>query len=171
MMVYRSLYKILAWVFFGIGVAFMVAGVIAVAVSGIPLVDFTLETDTEIVALIMGIMAAVMLLPAVIFAGMYVTYGRRIENLRSGGMKVDAIIDEVRPLFGYSYDSSCPFIIVCRWEHEGMVYIYRSEYISFNPTKYFADHDIKTMPIYVDRYNPKRYYMDINVLTRNVVLA
>jgi hypothetical protein len=165
------MYKIAAWVFLGIGIVLAAVTGILINVYEISISrSFQPHTDPEIAAMVLAILAVVMLILAACFAGVVAAYKRRENGLRAGGVKVEAAIDEVRAVLNVSTSTVQPYIIVCRWEHDGKVYIYRSEYLSFNPERYLADHGITTMTVYTDPYNPKRYYVDVN-LFKNVVVA
>jgi hypothetical protein len=165
------MYKIAAWVFFGIGIVFAAVAGILINVYKISINNlFRSHSDPEIAAMILAIMAVVMLILAACFAGVVAAYKRREDGLRAGGVKIEAAIDEVRAVLNVSTSTAQPYIIVCRWEHNGKIYIYRSEYLSFNPERYLADHGITTMTVYTDPYNPKRYYVDVD-LFKNVVVA
>ncbi|MDR0397099.1 MAG: hypothetical protein LBH66_07335 [Oscillospiraceae bacterium] len=171
-MVYWKMYRIVAWVFLGVGALLAIACACVMIFNGVSGSDlFAFETDAAIGAFVCAVMAAAFLLLAAVFGGVCAMYSRRAERLRAEGMKIEAVIDDIQPLYNYADMTTNPYVVVCRWEYDNKVYIYRSEYMRFNPTKYFEDHGIKTMTVYVDKYNPRRYYIDISELTKNVVLA
>ncbi|GHU70142.1 hypothetical protein AGMMS49992_01990 [Clostridia bacterium] len=173
-MVYRRVYKSLAWVFFGVGAGLALIGVIVGAALHVDTSELLrMESDGAAAAVALCLTGLPFLIIAVVFAIIAQAARRREDSLRASGNKIEAPIDSIGPLYNYGYNRSNAFIITCRWEgaDDGRVYVYRSEMLSFDPTGYLAEHGIKTMTIYLDRYNPKRYYMDVTAITKRVVIA
>lgn len=93
------------------------------------------------------------------------------KDLRESGEVVYGNYVETRLNFSYSVNNRHPYNIICKWNNpeDGKTYLYKSENIWFNPEPKIEDENITTFPIYVDSNNKKKYVVDIDKLTENIV--
>lgn len=101
--------------------------------------------------------------------GAMLTWGaarrRRAEWLRRNGTRVDATFQRVEPNESFSVNGRHPFRIVAQWldPARNEVHVFHSENLWFDPTEYVAE---GTIPVFVERGNPRRYVMDVSFLPR-----
>jgi len=172
---YRKPFIILGIVFGLIGAAFLIAGICVYAFipAGQWMNEFRFGTDAAVSSFVFLLIGAIFFVMGLIFFLVVAAVKRRQESLRSQGIRIDAAVDQVANVYWgqYNYGYRMPCTITLRWENQrdGKTYIYRSEPLSFNPENYMKDHHITTLPVYIDRENPKRYYVDVSQLTQNIV--
>lgn len=173
MQIYQRYYRICAIVFLSIGIAFFIPVIVIMAVNHLTLQDlFRFDTDPQIISFVFALMAIVLIAIGAVFAGVVKSMTARRDALRSGGLRVDAVIDDIRPLYEMAMTTySTPYVVICRYESNHVTYIYKSGPINYNPASFLTEHKITTLPVYIDRYNPKRYFVDDSMLTENVVIA
>lgn len=114
----------------------------------------------------------------VVFGGMGLTgllvlrKGRnRAKKLRETGRRVMASFEETAMNFTVSVNGQHPYYIIVSWRDpgSGKTYLFRSESMWVNPDILIAQRDLRQFPVYLDPKNPKRYTVDTDALTRNVV--
>ena len=114
-------------------------------------------------ALILGGLGAVFLL---IGGGMILVPLRRNrvdDYLVHEGVPVDADIQSVGINTGVSVNGRNPFRIVAQWQDPATsrVYVFESHNIWFDPSSFIKE---KRIRVFVDRANPKKYYVDVSFL-------
>ena len=57
----------------------------------------------------------------------------------------------------------------CKFRNDIFKYIFKSKNIWLNPEHIIEERNIKEFPIYLDNKNKKKYVIDIDSLTENVV--
>lgn len=90
---------------------------------------------------------------------------RRKERLRRNGTRVEATFQRVEPNEALTVNGRHPYRIVAQWldPTRNEVHVFHSENLWFDPTEYVAD---KTIPVFVQRGNPRRYVMDVSFLPK-----
>lgn len=173
---YTRAYKFLAWIFFIIGAAFVIAAAacfFALRTHGGVQFSAEPESDLQVLWIVFAAVGVSMWIPSAVLACVYTSIRRRQVYLRSNGTRVEAAVDQITPVYAQAYStSSIPYLITLRWTNsrDGKTYIYRSEPLRFNPERYMMEHGITTLPVYVDRDNPRRYFVDTGELMKDVVV-
>ena len=97
---------------------------------------------------------------------------RKLEkNLKENGKLIYANYVETVLNTSYQVNGKCPYNIICEWDNtlDGKKYIFKSKNIWINPKSIIEEKDIKQFPIYIDNNNKKKYAIDIDILTENIV--
>lgn len=96
---------------------------------------------------------------------------RRKKKLKVYGEKVEANYRETTLNTIYSVNNVHPYNIICEWNNptDNKKYIFKSENLWTNPEIMIAEKNIQTFPVYIDRKNKKKYIVDVDILTENVV--
>lgn len=99
----------------------------------------------------------------VIFRDIYKS--NQAAQLLVSGTPIKAKIENIRLNKRVRVGSKNPFQIHAQWQNprNQKVYLFKSENIWFNP-EYYVDKDEIT--VFIDRRNPKKYYMDISFLPK-----
>ena len=79
------------------------------------------------------------------------------------GEKIYADFIEVTQNFHYSVNNRHPYNVICRWQNpaDGQTYTFKSENLWDYP-QYLTAIQI---PVYLDIFNIKKYYMDLSELS------
>lgn len=81
--------------------------------------------------------------------------------------------DYVETILNTSYrvNGKHPYNIICEWNNpiDNQKYIFKSKNIWINPEHIIEEKNIKQFPIYIDEQNIKKYIIDTDKLTENVV--
>lgn len=99
------------------------------------------------------------------------TNKRKLEKrLKENGELIYANYNETVLNNSYQVNGKCPYNIICEWEDplDSKRYIFKSENIWINPEKIIEEKNIKQFPVYIDS-NKKKYTIDIDILTENIV--
>lgn len=86
------------------------------------------------------------------------------KRLKETGERVLADFNQVELNSSLKVNNRSPYRIICQWKDPfapSKVYLFYSENIWFNPEQYINS---KQIPVYMDRKNPKKYYMDVSFL-------
>lgn len=97
---------------------------------------------------------------------------KRIEKyLKQNGNIVYAKYLETILNTSYSVNGRHPYNIICEWDNieDGKKYIFKSKNIWINPENIIKEKNIENFLVYIDLKNKKRYFVDIENLTENVV--
>lgn len=94
---------------------------------------------------------------------------KKIKNrkyLMENGELVYAEITGVDYNRSYRVNGRNPYVITCKWvdSSTGLFYFFTSENIWFDPELVIYERDIKTLPVYIDRDNPKKYAVSLEEL-------
>jgi len=137
------------------------------------------ENPKEIVALNgYWIAAGILTLMGVVFgsvaAVMLITEVRKnikMKNLLASGQYIMAKIDSINLNVNYSVNGRHPYNIICNYydDYKDVTYIYKSDNLWFDPEEIISSRGIEELKVYVDRTNPKKYYVDTTVLENRVV--
>jgi hypothetical protein len=88
---------------------------------------------------------------------------REAARLRRHGLLIQADFREVERNSSLDVNGVNPFRVVAQW-HEARtnrLYVFRSDNLWFDPTSFIKQAKI---PVYVDRLNPSKYWVDISFL-------
>ena len=91
---------------------------------------------------------------------------RSLSMLRDTGMLINAeYVKTEMNIYSASHGVN-PYNIYCRWTdpQDGVVYDFCSFDIWKNPEKIITERNIKTIPVYVDADNKKRYFVDTSII-------
>lgn len=82
------------------------------------------------------------------------------NNLRETGMRIEADIMGVQWNTSVRMNGMCPLVIQCQAVNpeNGKVYVFRSRSVWYDPTPFIQNR--KTLPVYVDETNWRRYAVD-----------
>ena len=97
---------------------------------------------------------------------------RKLEKiLKENGELIYANYVETVLNTSYRVNGRCPYNIICEWNNtlDGSKYIFKSKSIWINPENIIKEKNIKQFPVYIDKNNKKKYAVDIDILTENVV--
>ncbi len=90
---------------------------------------------------------------------------KEIDLLKSTGNIINAKFISVKRNHHYEINGKNPYNIVCEYKAwDGKLYRFNSENIWYDPIIIINDYNIKSFPVYVDRNNYKKYYMDIELI-------
>jgi hypothetical protein len=93
------------------------------------------------------------------------SFAQRAEDLRRRGMPIQTDYQGVEQNRGLQVNGRSPWCIVTQWKNPttGELHLFRSANLWFDPTAHIQGRQIT---VYVDRKNPKRYYMDVSFLPK-----
>lgn len=93
------------------------------------------------------------------------------QRLKENGKLIYANYNETVLNTSYRVNGKCPYNIICEWNNplDGQKYIFKSKNIWINPEKIIEEKNIKQFPVYIDNNNKKKYTIDIDILTENIV--
>ena len=71
----------------------------------------------------------------------------------------------------YQVNGRSPYNIICEWNDpvSNQKYIFRSKNLWLNPDKLIQEKNIRQFPVYIDRSNMKKYVVDTDILTNNII--
>ena len=71
----------------------------------------------------------------------------------------------------YEVNGRHPYNIICEWNDtlDGKKYVFKSKNIWKDPESTIEERNIKQFPVYINRDNMKKYTIDIEALTENIV--
>lgn len=95
------------------------------------------------------------------------------KRLRENGELIYADYVETILNTSYSVNGRSPYKIICEWDNpaDSKEYMFKSKNIWTNPENLIEEKNIKQFPVYIDNNNKKKYLVDIDILTENVVDA
>ncbi len=95
------------------------------------------------------------------------------KSLKEKGEAVYAEISEVTLNRSYKVNGRSPYIITCKWTDPstGLIYFFKSPNIWFNPEPIINDRQIQSLVVYIERDNPKRYFVSVEEIEKMVALA
>ncbi|HEX7129392.1 MAG TPA: DUF3592 domain-containing protein [Rhodanobacteraceae bacterium] len=91
---------------------------------------------------------------------------RRLESfLKTNGVPVEATFESVELNTSMKVNGQSPWRVLAQWldPATSQVHVFKSDNLWFDPTAYIKDHKIN---VFVDRANPKRYYVDLSFLPK-----
>jgi len=96
---------------------------------------------------------------------------RNMRKLKETGDIIHAKYVETIRNTAYAVNGMHPYNIVCEWNNpsDGKKYLFKSENIWANPEKIIEERNIETFPVYINPENMKKYAIDIDSITEDVV--
>ena len=93
------------------------------------------------------------------------------KDLKENGELIYANYVETVLNTSYIVNGKCPYNIICEWNNtlDSKKYIFRSKNIWINPENIIKEKGIKQFPVYINNNNKKKYTIDIDILTENIV--
>ena len=102
------------------------------------------------------------------FFGIFVKLRKKAlrKHLIERGEKIYADFIEVTQNFHYSVNNRHPYNVICRWQNpaDGQTYTFKSENLWDYP-QYLTENTAIQIPVYLDIFNIKKYYMDLSELS------
>ena len=111
------------------------------------------------------------------FGGIFVIVGAAMAGSRikkkndknkliTFGDQINAKLAEVKINTTYSVNKRHPYQIICSWNDPSSqtTFFYKSRNIWDDPSPAIEAKGITSIPVYIDRYNPKKYYVAIDDL-------
>lgn len=95
---------------------------------------------------------------------------RMYKNLMASGQRIVATIDGVNLNTNYTVNGRNPYVLNCSYTEPttNKVYTFVSDNIWFNIQKIVEVNDLKTVSVYMDLQNPKKYIVDIKELQQYI---
>ena len=97
---------------------------------------------------------------------------KRLERrLKENGYLIYADYSETVLNASYYVNGRTPYTIICVWNNpsDNKKYIFKSKNIWINPKEIIEEKNIKQFPIYIDNNNIKKYVIDTDILTEDIV--
>ena len=93
------------------------------------------------------------------------------KKLRETGQLIYADYSETTLNGSYQVNGRPPYNIICEWNDpvSNQKYIFRSKNLWLNPDKLIQEKNIRQFPVYIDRSNMKKYVVDTDILTNNII--
>lgn len=93
------------------------------------------------------------------------------KKLKENGELIYANYVETVLNTSYRVNGKCPYNIICERNNtlDSKKYIFKSKNIWINPENIIKEKDIKQFPVYIDNNNKKKYAIDVDILTENIV--
>lgn len=101
-------------------------------------------------------------------AGMIVVSARRRRleaRLKASGVPVEATFQSVEQNTSMKVNGQSPWRVLAQWldPSTSKVHVFKSDNLWFDPSAYIKDRKIN---VFIDRANPKRYYVDLSFLPK-----
>ena len=96
---------------------------------------------------------------------------KKMKTLLESGQYIMAKIESINLNYNYSVNGRHPYNIICNYydDYKDVTYIYKSDNLWFDPEEIISSRGIEELKVYVDRNDPKKYYVDTTVLENKVV--
>ena len=93
------------------------------------------------------------------------------KSLKENGELIYADYVEIVSNNLYEVNGRHPYNIICEWNDplDGKKYVFKSRNIWTDPESTIEERNIKQFPVYINRDNMKKYAIDIDVLTENIL--
>jgi hypothetical protein len=91
---------------------------------------------------------------------------KREEELRASGMRVTTVFTSVELNKFVRVNGRHPFRVLTQWRNPttSQVHLFHSQNLFFDPASFIAPG--KEITVFIERGNPKRYYMDVSFLPK-----
>ncbi len=100
------------------------------------------------------------------------TNKKKLEKyLKENGELIYANYVETVLNTSYRVNGKYPYNIICEWNDtlDNKKYIFKSKNIWINPENLIEENNIEQFPVYINNNNKKKYVIDIDFLTENIV--
>ena len=152
---------------------FKIIGIVFSAVAGAELVVLLalsgVMARNAAVLLIVGLVLGIQIL---VFGGIGLgfllhTRKKRLERERliADGYREMADVIDVEQVRSVQINGRCTYRVVCHIERNGVLHEYRSDLLRNNPALPAGSR----VPVYLDRYDEKRYYVDVESVIPTIV--
>lgn len=93
------------------------------------------------------------------------------KKLKTTGKTIYANYVETVANTSYRVNGKHPYNIICEWNNplDNKKYIFKSKNLWINPESIILEKNIKQFPIYIDESNKKKYIVDTDSLTEDIV--
>ena len=93
------------------------------------------------------------------------------KRLKETGQLIYADYSETTLNGAYQVNGRSPYNVICEWNDpvSNQKYIFRSKNLWLNPDKIIQEKNIRQFPVYIDRNNMKKYVVDTDILTNNII--
>lgn len=121
--------------------------------------------------LIFGGLGLIFLVVAVIIVLTQMRKKRRREELFSSVTPVEAEIVDISRNTSVRVNGRYPFVITVEWHNpdDGKLYRMRTPSLWSNPQSQIERLGLRTLPVYIDPYDAKNYYVQTEILEKDVV--
>lgn len=147
-------------------------GVVFAAVAGVELAALLVLAAVVRQREALLVLALVLGLQALIFGGvgggclLYLRKRRLLrERLLADGYREMADVIGTELQVNVRVNGRYPYRLVCRIERDGVLHEYRSDLLSVNPGLPPGSR----VPVYLDRYDPHKYYVDVDSVMPTIV--
>ncbi|MBQ6992419.1 MAG: hypothetical protein IJN50_05890 [Clostridia bacterium] len=94
----------------------------------------------------------------------FVSKGVKSRDLSNKGEKILAEYQGMERTCLRLMTISGTHVIVCKGFYQGKEYTFRSEPLSYNPKEIIERKNITNFPVYLDKNDPRKYYMSLDEL-------
>ena len=153
---------IVGWVFLPLGLLFILLA------AGFAL--FATREADETLRILMYIFGGEGLLFALIggvFLSKDVSRRRGMQEAIDQGYYIMAKVTGVSTQTNVTMNGRHPNVVECQVMEDGVLHVYRSRYLYFDPTDALNGREVK---VYINRGNPDYYYVDVDELLPEVVI-
>jgi hypothetical protein len=91
--------------------------------------------------------------------------GKKNDFLREQGTPIETEFQSVALNRAVAVNGNCPFQVVTQWKNPATseIHIFKSDNLWYDPSQYIRN---KWIRVFIDRNNPKRYYVDLSFLPK-----
>ena len=147
-------------------------GVVFAAVAGVELAALLVLAAVVRQREALLVLTLVLGLQALIFGGvgggclLYLRKRRLLrERLLADGDREMADVIDVEQVRSVQINGRCTYRVVCHIERDGVLHEYRSDLLPVNPGLPPGSR----VPVYLDRYDPHKYYVDVDSVMPTIV--
>ena len=147
-------------------------GVVFAAVAGVELAALLVLAAVVRQREALLVLTLVLGLQALIFGGvgggclLYLRKRRLLrERLIADGYREMADVIDVEQVRSVQINGRCTYRVVCHIERDGVLHEYRSDLLPVNPGLPPGSR----VPVYLDRYDPHKYYVDVDSVMPTIV--
>lgn len=92
------------------------------------------------------------------------------KKLLKNGRIIKASIEMIETSELYKSKRKRPYTIICRYidDTDGKIYYKKSENIWYNPEPIIKERGIKSLLVYLDEMNPKKYYIPLDSIDKRI---
>jgi len=125
---------------------------------------------TVVLVAVFGGIGGVFFLIGIIVLGVNVRRKKLNKRLVENGRKIYADLYEIVINGSYRVNRRHPYNITCKWQDKssGILYLFKSENIWFDPSSIIEEKNITKLPVYVDENDFKKYYVEIDSIVEKV---